>query len=303
LGELLKRAATSPAYNASHDSLRRLIEQIRSVSPALAEQAEQELLREVRVAPTLVKYADPSSYEIESRRELRQAAAELMGNTPIATAPVVDLLDQDSLEIELATTLLYEHGHYPYRQIREALRSAGAKRRQEIIDLGLRHRGKHDEMPRAFCAGQQFRFDILMDIGGFRDMHRHRRCIQIGQEFTTKHGYETSEELEPAGALPGYDTTMREVAKAVEELSKRASPESAEIAQYAIPLAFRKRTLFKMDFAEVVYISELRTKVPGHMSYRKVSYAMFEAIARRHPELKQYFRVTDVNKPVDLLDR
>src|SRR6058998_684055 len=122
LGELLKRAATSPAYNANHDSLRRIVEQIRSVSPSLADQAEQELLREVRVAPTLVKYADPSPYEIESRRELRQAAAELMGDTPIASAPVVDLLDEDSLEIELATTLLYEHCHYPYRQIREALR-------------------------------------------------------------------------------------------------------------------------------------------------------------------------------------
>ena len=158
-------------------------------------------------------------------------------------------------------------------------------------------------MPRAFCAGQQFRFDILMDIGGFRDMHRHRRCIQIGQEFTTKHGYDTPADLEAAGALSSYDTAMQAAARAVDDLSKRASPESAEIAQYAIPLAFRKRTLFKMDFAEVVYISELRTKVPGHMSYRKVSYAMFEAIAQRHPELKQYFRVTDVNKPVDLLDR
>ena len=39
-----------------------------------------------------------------------------------------------------------------------------------------------------------------MDIGGFRDMHRHRRCIQIGQEFTTKHGYDAPEELEAAGA-------------------------------------------------------------------------------------------------------
>ena len=303
LGELLKRAATSPAYNANHDSLRRIVEQIRSVSPSLADQAEQELLREVRVAPTLVKYADPSLYEIETRRELRQAAAELMGDTPIASAPVVDLLDEDSLEIELATTLLYEHCHYSYRQLRDALGSSGAKKRQEIIDLGLRHRGKHDEMPRAFCAGQQFRFDILMDIGGFRDMHRHRRCIQIGQEFTTKHGYDTPADLEAAGALSSYDTAMQAAARAVDDLSKRASPESAEIAQYAIPLAFRKRTLFKMDFAEVVYISELRTKVPGHMSYRRVSYAMFEAIAQRHPELKQYFRVTDVNKPVDLLDR
>ena len=90
------------------------------------------------------------------------------------------------MEIELAATLIYEHSHYSYGQIREAVQAAGDVIRREIIDLGLRHRGRHDEMARAFCAGQQFRFDILMDIGGFRDMHRHRRCIQIGQDFTTQ---------------------------------------------------------------------------------------------------------------------
>ncbi len=69
------------------------------------------------MAPTLVKYADPNIYEIETRRELRQVASELMGNIPIDPAPAVDLLDEDTLEIELASTLIYEHSHYPYRQI------------------------------------------------------------------------------------------------------------------------------------------------------------------------------------------
>ena len=172
-------------------------------------------MREVRVAPTLVKYADPNVYEAETRREMRQAAAEVMKGAAVAAAETVDLLDDDPLEIELATTLLYEHCHYSYRQIRQAIEAAGDKRRQEIIDLGLRHRGKHDEMLRAFCAGQKFRFDILMDIGGFRDMHRHRRCIQIGQGFTTKHGYDVPEEVSAAGVSESYHATMRRAAQAV----------------------------------------------------------------------------------------
>ncbi len=45
LGELLKRAATSPAYNVNQDSLRELVEQIRAASPELGERAEQELLQ------------------------------------------------------------------------------------------------------------------------------------------------------------------------------------------------------------------------------------------------------------------
>src|SRR6266852_3191686 len=308
LGALLKQAALSPAYNANEESLRALVDEIRAVSPEIAERAERELLREVRVAPTLVKYADPNLYEIETRRELQQAAAELMRGAAIEPAPLVDLidndgLDADALEIELAATLVYGHCHYSHRQLRQAVEAAGQTRRREIVDLGLRHRGKHDELPRAFSAGQQFRFDILMDIGGFRDMHRHRRCIQIMQDFTTAHGFDTPPEVEAAGVHSDYDLAMKRAEAAVQRLSASGGEEARQNAQYAIPLAFRKRTLFKMDFAEAVYISELRTTPAGHASYRNVAYAMYEAVAAKYPALGKYFRVHDVHEPVDLLKR
>jgi thymidylate synthase ThyX len=304
LGESLKKAATSAAYNVNAESLKKLVDDIRAADPELGARAEQELLHEVRVAPTLVKYADPNPYEVETRRELRQAATELMKSEPIAPSKAeVDLLDEEPLEVEIATTLLYEHCHHSYRQVRQALQVSGERYRREIIDLGLRHRGKHDEMLRGFRAGQQFRFDILMDTGGFRDMHRHRRCIQVMQPFTTQHGYEMLLDVEDAGMRLRYDAAMRRVQAAIEKLAARNAPEAEENSQYAIPLAFRKRALFKMDFAEVVYISELRTTPAGHVSYRNVAYAMYEAVARKYPALAKYFRVHDVTAPVDLLQR
>jgi len=308
LGALLKKAAISPAYNANEESLRALVAEIRVLSPELADRAERELLREVRVAPTLVKYADPNPYEIETRRVLQQAAADLMEGAAIEPSPLVDLIDDDlvdtdPLEIDLATTLLYGHCHYSYRQLRHTIEATGTSRRHEIIDLGLRHRGKHDELLRPFSAGQQFRFDILMDIGGFRDMHRHRRCIQIMQDFTTAHGFDTPPEVEAAGVRSDYESAMKRAEAAVQTLSAAGGEEALQNAQYAIPLAFRKRTLFKMDFAEAVYISELRTTPAGHTSYRNVAYAMYEAVAARYPALAKYFRVHDVREPVDLLKR
>ena len=261
LGDSLKNAATGAAYNVNAESLQDLVAQIRKLSPELGARAEQELLREVRVAPTLVKYADPNAYEMETRRELRQAARELMGSEPIAPSKaIVDLLDEEPLEVEIATTLLYEHCHHSYRQIRQAVQVAGERRRREIIDLGLRHRGKHDEMLRGFRAGQQFRFDILMDTGGFRDMHRHRRCIQVMQGFTSQHGYEMLLDMEDAGVRASVTTRRCAGCRPRwRSWQARKTPEAEENSQYAIPLAFRKRALFKMDFAEAVYISELRT--------------------------------------------
>ena len=96
---------------------------------------------------------------------------------------------------------------------------------------------------------------------------------------------------------------MKRTAAAVEHWVHKAAAEARENAQYAIPLGFRKRTLFKMDFAEVVYISELRTGPAGHFSYRNVAYAMYEAVAKKYPALAKYLRVHDVREPVDLLKR
>jgi len=308
LGEALKQAARSASYNVNEAAYIRLVDEIRAQDPALAERAREVLLKDVKVAPTLVKYAEANRYERETRRELRQAARELMppaviDNGKPGEAFVVDLLEDEPLEIELATTLLYAADHYSYRQLREAVSSLSAVRRQEIIDLGMRHRGKHDELLRPFAAGQAFRFDILMDIGGFRDMHRHRRCIQIEQQFTNLHGYDSPEELSAAGLRARYDKAMLLASDRHDHVSATDDQNAEQNAQYLLPLAFRKRTLFKMDFAEAVYISELRTTPAGHRSYREVAYAMYEAVARRHPSLAKYFRVHDVRQPVDLLKR
>src|SRR5271165_2234958 len=171
LGELLKKAARDAAYNVNHASAERVLDEVQQRSPELADRVKSVLLREVHSAPTLMKYAEPNAYEQGSRRELTAAVAELFVSKPIEPAPLVDLLEDEPLEVELATTLLYQCSHHSYRQVRGVVDGMASARRNEIIDLGLRHRGRHDEVSRAYYSGQKFRFDILMDIGAFRDMH------------------------------------------------------------------------------------------------------------------------------------
>jgi thymidylate synthase ThyX len=303
LGELLKKAAREAAYNVNHAAAERMLHEVEERSAELAERVRSVALREVHAAPTLMKYAEPNAYERKTWRELSGAAAELLGALPIDPAPQVDLLEDEPLEVELATTLLYQHSHHSYRQIRGMVEGMSAAQRAEIIDLGLRHRGRHDEVARAYYSGQRFRFDILMDIGGFRDMHRHRRCVQILQDYTTLHGYDRPEDIDKANLAAHYDAAMKRSNDAAVTLAARPATEAGEQAQYVIPLAYRKRAMFKMDFAEALYISELRTGPAGHFSYRNVAYAMYEAVAKRYPELAKYFRVTDVREPVDLLKR
>jgi len=324
LGLKLREAATGPAWNVNAQAGQTLVEKIAALEDrdaakdsaaegTLAAEAASLLTREVRSAPTLVKYAQPNGYELETRAELTQAAAEFLAQVPIATAPVVDLVERtESLEVELAATLLYSVSHHPYRQIRDLTAALPEARVAEIVDLGLRHRGRHDEALRAFHAGAALRFDIFMDIGGFRDLHRHRRSTQIIKPFTARHGYETPTcgDLGPevnilaeAGILPDFQAAVEQAHRASAEIAASQAPEADQSALYLLPLATRIRSLFKMDFAEAQYIIELRSGPAGHFSYRRVAWEMFLALQRQHPSLARHIRVTDFTQPIDLLQR
>ena len=309
IAEKLRVAATEPAWNVQHGAAQVLCEEIGSVDAACGERAAEMLLRPVKTAPTLVKYAEANGYRAQSRRELTAAAAELMRGQAMEAAPVVDLLDdEEPLEVELAASLLYPHCHYSYRQLRGHVSGLSGARLGEVLALGVKHRGRHDELLRAFSAGRGFRFDILMDIGGFRDMHRHRRCVQLLQGYTDAHGYEEpvcpgQPTLAEAGLAGEYKAAMDAAFAAYRRLRDSGAPEAAEAAQYCLPLGMRCRAMFKMDFAEALYISELRSGVAGHFSYRRVAWEMYKAVAAKHPGLAGLFRIEDVNEPVDLLRR
>jgi thymidylate synthase ThyX len=306
------------ANAAGAGSLGAHVKQVGAAGPSIPEEslsaeAASLLTREVRTAPTLVKYAEANSYLIHTRAELEQAARELLAGVAIAPAPLVDLVERtESLEVELAATLIYWASDHPYRQVRDLVAGLSTSRVSEIIETGLRHRGRHDEALRVFHAGAALRFDILMDIGGFRDMHRHRRATQIKQGFTARLGYETPvvgdlgpdvNLLAEAGVLDDYKATVEAAHAASRCIALGSSPEAAQSALYVLPLATRVRCLFKMDFAEAQYISELRSAPAGHFSYRRVAWEMYLALERQHPSLAKHIRATDVTEPIDLLQR
>ena len=145
----------------------------------------------------------------------------------------------------------------------------------------MRRRSPHDELLQEFRCGYGFIFDVLMDLGGWRDLHRHRRCQQVRQEFTTIHGYETPSLLTDAGAAAEYRAVMDEVKEQVEGLALS----HPDIATYLTPFGFRTRCLFKMDYAEAEYMARLRSGVKGHFSYRTIAWLMKQAVLTRYPAL------------------
>ncbi|MBL8038548.1 MAG: FAD-dependent thymidylate synthase [Nitrospira sp.] len=246
------------------------------------------------LAPTLARHAKANAYQESVYSDLARHAKEALRGTgldqPGNWGPVesVELIEPHLPLDELVATLLYRVSQAPYRKILEVVREWSEKEKQATIEVATRQRGPYDELIKEFRSGYAFTFDILMDIGAWRDMHRHRRCQQVQQNFTTVHGYDVPPPLIDAGLDQEYRQAMDAVRQDIESLRKK----DQEASLYAIPFGFKVRCLFKMDYAEAEYICKLRSGVKGHWSYRTVAWQMKQQLAKRYPFLGDSIQAT-----------
>ncbi len=235
------------------------------------------------LAPTLARHAEPDEYAAGAHADLLAWAEQNLGRIE-GESRRVDLIKPADAAAEIAATLLYPVCDAPFRALYEAVLSWSPARRLEVIDVAVRSRGQRDDLLRGFRGGQ-YCFDMLIDIGAYRDMHRHRRCHQYRQAYSGRHGYDVPPALRSAGAEEVYRAAMDSALATMHSLPAPAN-------EYLLPFGARSRFLFKMDFAEVEYISRVRSGVKGHFSYREIAWEMKERLAEIEPELARLINAT-----------
>jgi len=285
IGHDMKAAAVDQEpFHLEYERLTALVE-------GLPEAQRTQILEQVRpepVAPTLIKYVQPTPYQQVVWLDVAEIATGLLaGLEPDNRSPVVLTTEENPIEAAIAA-LLYRVSDLAYHQIVERVARMSVGERRDLLDSALQRRGSHDEWLREF-QGAPLAFDILMDIGGYRDLHRHRRSSQIRQAWTPRHGMTVPE---PMQGLPEESVYLADMERAA-DVVKRLQEWDPLQAQYLLPLGFRCRALFRMDLAEAGYIIRLRSKEGGHFSYRRVAYQMYQALSQSYPEFASYISATD----------
>ena len=236
------------------------------------------------VAPTLARHVDTDQHLAGSRDDLREWARQNLPAYQVRYGQAVDLLKPADTAADIVATLLYPVTERPYRDLYETAIGFSAVQRNEVIGVALGSRGRRDDLLRNFRGGP-YVYDIVMDIGAYRDLHRHRRCQQFRQAYTARLGFETPDAIAAAGLSDFYSALLAQTSNVVSAL-----PEPG--AQYLLPFASRSRFLFKMDFAEAEYIARVRSGVKGHFSYRNIAWLMKEKMAELEPDLAPYIDAT-----------
>jgi len=236
------------------------------------------------MAPTLAKYLDADPYPGRARAELAEWARENLGAAPQRACQSVELTRPVDALAQASATLLYSVTDWPYADLYEAVAGWSRARRAEVLDVAVRTRGSRDEMLREFRSAPLV-FDLLIDIGAYRDLHRHRRCQQTRQAWTWQHGFTTPKAITAAGL-------EKEFSQALDEAQQAARTLGVPAGHYLLPFAARGRFLFQMDVAEADYLIRLRSGVKGHFSYREVAWQMREALLKVEPEIARLIEAT-----------
>ena len=128
----------------------------------------------------------------------------------------------------------------------------------------------------------RYRFEIVSDYGGFRDLQRHRMLTCQWQRLGPDLGAGVPDEVREAGGGDEYERALELSHAEFDRLESAGLPEAAP---YALCLGYRIRYVLDLNAREAMHLCELRSGREGHPTYRAVAQAMHERIAAVHPAI------------------
>ena len=246
-----------------------------------------------QLIPSFVKRAQLNEYLVGISASAKALATRYTSMAPAATSAPVTVIDYDAqAEEKIIASILYSHARHPLMQLREIAAKMNVEERGRILEeyFGKR-RHRRDKLSRAF-ENVYYTFDILGNLGLYRDLHRHRILTQERQDFTTVHGYDRPPEIEEAGFKIEFDKCMKRAAELYAEIYRDLPCE----AQYVVPFAYKIRWYMKMNLREALHMVELRTLPQGHPDYRFICQEIWHKIQEVHPALADCGKFIDWKK-------
>lgn len=242
----------------------------------------------------LLRLEDQKSQEYQKYLSRRyENVREALGNSHLAAGPKAQVrlveFDPES-ETKILAGIIFQQTHAGWDDAMQRAKSMSADAKRGLFEAYLANRSaRWQKVGRAF-ENAYLRFEIVMDIGSYRDLHRHRMMTQERQAFSTFHGYTIPVELRQAGLASEFEEAL----ESADRLFRKIETIDRDLAQYVVPLAYRMRFYQWQNFRQLFWEAELRTVSQGHPDYRFIEQEKYRLVKERFPLLAS-FMLVDMN--------
>jgi thymidylate synthase ThyX len=220
---------------------------------------------------------------LERRREQTESWVARLGLDRRGSgdgAPSVELIHVDGSEENLLAACLFEAANAPETDVLARIDVLDRSERAQLLAALAGDRANRRHRPGRGFEALRYRFEIVSDYGAFRDLQRHRMLTCQWQRLSPDLGAGVPDEVREAGAGDEFERAL-ELSRA--EYERLVDAGHAELAPYALSLAYRIRYMLDLNAREAMHLIELRSGREGHPGYRAVAQAMHERIAAIHP--------------------
>src|SRR2546427_13288089 len=288
LGQVAFRGNAQAFEYLINRSARHPLGELRWLSRELKHELDQEIPSLLlRVAGE--KSGDYQAYLHERYRAVRELVRDGLAET--VARPEVRLVEYDpESEVKILAGIIFQQTHGSWDQaLNKAQRMTDGEKQDLIERYRLKRSARWQKVGRAF-ENAYVRFEIVMDIGSYRDLHRHRMMTQERQRFSTLHGYDVPAELEQSGLAAAFQEALEKA----DRFFRRIEPADSELAQYVVPLACRMRVYQWQNFPQLFWETELRTVSQGHPDYRFIEQEKYRRVQEKFPLIAS-FMLIDTN--------
>lgn len=264
----------------------------------LAHAGAQELGRVI--GPFIKRANDEKGKHQQAYLRTQQATAQQLAHKymPLADAPsspsdraTLVHYDADAVDAVVGAILFGASDAAKCRVVARVHELSEAEK-TEIVRSYIGTRGNRRHKPGRAFEHARYEFDLLINIGEYRDLQRHRLLTPDRQAFTTVHGYYTNAQIR---AVPEIRAAYEQNMARADKLYREMADEFPNQVQYLVPYGYRVRYNIEINLRELYHWCELRTTEQGHPDYRLTSQQMYYAVRNVHPLLVEGMTFVNLN--------
>jgi len=270
---MIRRLAASPLAEAREYS-RRLFEAVKGV------------------APSLVRYTEPTPYDRETREAIRSQADEIVskrlarshggaqgeGIVPPALAgagtaeDLIRLLDATpAADDKIAAALLLGATNLPLAGCLEIATRMESEEKRTLIRTALWRMKAYDATPREF-EHVGLTFELVISATCFAQVKRHRMATITVQDYDPALGVT----IPPSIKAVGMEAPFREICARTEETWEKIRRTAPAAAAYILTNAHRRRVMIRVSARELYHLARVRADGHAQWDIREMAARMVE---------------------------
>lgn len=234
------------------------------------------------IAPSIIKYTEPTEYLLNKDRDLSVLVHDLFREnlkSKISKETTVKLIQfPDKADDKILAAVLVHYGSFDFSSALQKIEQLSSVQKHLFFQKIFLNINSWEPVLREF-EFIDFTFQLIVSAGSFGQLKRHRMANLISQDYDINLGVTVPESIEETGQKKVFLNLINTTNIFYQKLHRQIP----HIAPYILTNSHRRRVLFKINLREFYHFSRMREDQHAQWDIRQIAQQMKNSVAGKLP--------------------